>query len=269
MSDKDSERRALHEMIDGRDAEITQLREYLASRDAALENVAKERGAARAECKRLRAALEIMIYETTHLSREEDDGSHWCKISKAALEQARDAYHRREPHPAPAPSGEPLSAPTAYGIEYSMVAHRINSAIPLSELDEDTRKSVVNVAYAIDNAYRDGRSGNTEYAALFASPPAPADLVERARWIDAAEMPSQSRSWYWAEFPGTWIFYAPKRNAALCIDHGDTRWHSLQSKRYWGPWTTPEAALAAVRDEASRQATEACEEANRAQGERG
>lgn len=36
-------------------------------------------------------ALIEMVYETTHLSREEEDGSHWCKISKAALTQARGA----------------------------------------------------------------------------------------------------------------------------------------------------------------------------------
>lgn len=36
-------------------------------------------------------ALQEMVYETTHLSREEDDGSHWCSISKATLEQARAA----------------------------------------------------------------------------------------------------------------------------------------------------------------------------------
>lgn len=28
-------------------------------------------------------------YPTTHLSAEEDDGSHWCKISKDCLAQAR------------------------------------------------------------------------------------------------------------------------------------------------------------------------------------
>jgi len=34
-------------------------------------------------------ALEFYTYETTHLSAEEDDGSHWCKISKGCLAQAR------------------------------------------------------------------------------------------------------------------------------------------------------------------------------------
>lgn len=36
-------------------------------------------------------ALEALIYETTHLSPLEDDGSHKCKISKVALEQGRAA----------------------------------------------------------------------------------------------------------------------------------------------------------------------------------
>lgn len=39
----------------------------------------------------LEAALDRMIYETTHLSPEECDGSHWCKISKDALTSARSA----------------------------------------------------------------------------------------------------------------------------------------------------------------------------------
>ena len=34
-------------------------------------------------------ALEFYTYETTHLSAEEDDGSHWCKISKGCLDHAR------------------------------------------------------------------------------------------------------------------------------------------------------------------------------------
>lgn len=49
----------------------------------------------REENKRLREALRVMIYESTHLSPMEDDGSHWCKISREALEQARAAYHNR------------------------------------------------------------------------------------------------------------------------------------------------------------------------------
>ena len=44
-----------------------------------------------AERERLRSALERMVYETTHLSPLEDDGSHWCKISREALEQSRAA----------------------------------------------------------------------------------------------------------------------------------------------------------------------------------
>lgn len=39
----------------------------------------------------LRAALERLVYEVTHLSPREDDGSHWCKISAEALRIAREA----------------------------------------------------------------------------------------------------------------------------------------------------------------------------------
>ena len=41
-------------------------------------------------------ALREMIYETTHLSPQEDDGSHWCKISKSALEKARAALEGKK-----------------------------------------------------------------------------------------------------------------------------------------------------------------------------
>lgn len=46
----------------------------------------------------LRNALQRMIYETTHLSPEEDDGSHWCKISAEALAQARAALSTPPAH---------------------------------------------------------------------------------------------------------------------------------------------------------------------------
>ena len=36
-------------------------------------------------------ALREFIYETTHLSPIEDDGSHWCKISADCLEKGRAA----------------------------------------------------------------------------------------------------------------------------------------------------------------------------------
>jgi hypothetical protein len=39
----------------------------------------------------MRAALETMVYEATHLSPMEDDGSHKCRISKGALAKARAA----------------------------------------------------------------------------------------------------------------------------------------------------------------------------------
>jgi hypothetical protein len=40
---------------------------------------------------RLRAALTSMVYETTHLSPRNDDGSHDCRISAATLAAAREA----------------------------------------------------------------------------------------------------------------------------------------------------------------------------------
>lgn len=39
----------------------------------------------------LTEALVRMVYETTHLSPQRDDGSHDCRISKAALAAAREA----------------------------------------------------------------------------------------------------------------------------------------------------------------------------------
>lgn len=44
-----------------------------------------------AEVERLREALRVMIYETTHLSPMEPDGSHWCRITADALNTARAA----------------------------------------------------------------------------------------------------------------------------------------------------------------------------------
>jgi hypothetical protein len=38
-----------------------------------------------------------MVYETTHLSPMEPDGSHWCKISAETLANARAALSQKEP----------------------------------------------------------------------------------------------------------------------------------------------------------------------------
>jgi hypothetical protein len=43
-------------------------------------------------------ALKTFIYETTHLSPVEEDGSHWCKISKDCLRQGRAALSSLPPH---------------------------------------------------------------------------------------------------------------------------------------------------------------------------
>lgn len=42
-----------------------------------------------AENARLREALTEMVYEATHLSPEQDDGSHWANIGSETLARAR------------------------------------------------------------------------------------------------------------------------------------------------------------------------------------
>lgn len=49
--------------------------------------------------KALEAALQTFIYETTHLSPLEDDGSHWCKISAECLEKGRAALRDMDATP--------------------------------------------------------------------------------------------------------------------------------------------------------------------------
>ena len=60
----------------------------------------------------LREALEDFIYQTTHLSAREDDGSHWCKIPADTLAKARAALSP------PAGGGEEVSrSQTAASLE--------------------------------------------------------------------------------------------------------------------------------------------------------
>lgn len=59
------------------------------------------------------------------------------------------------------------------------------------------------------------------------------------RWANMEEMPTMPRGWYWAAFPGGWEWYSPELNMTQGIFHGDVRWHSLMSKRYWGPFQAP------------------------------
>lgn len=40
--------------------------------------------------------LRELMYEITHLSPEEPDGSHWCKVSKATLDKARKALNEKK-----------------------------------------------------------------------------------------------------------------------------------------------------------------------------
>lgn len=54
--------------------------------------------AAKARIEALEAALRTMIYETTHLSPCEPDGSHWCKISADALAASRQLFPKGPPH---------------------------------------------------------------------------------------------------------------------------------------------------------------------------
>jgi len=44
-----------------------------------------------AENARLQESLGQLIYEVTHLSPQEDDGSHWCRITGQTLKKARAA----------------------------------------------------------------------------------------------------------------------------------------------------------------------------------
>lgn len=46
---------------------------------------------------RLRTALSEFVYETTCLSPMNDDGSHWCKISKETLQVGRETLHATAP----------------------------------------------------------------------------------------------------------------------------------------------------------------------------
>ena len=74
---------------------ITELRERYKNLRAAL----SQHEADKREIERKDAALRGMVYETTSLSAQEDDGSHWCKISAAALTKARQALTPKDPQP--------------------------------------------------------------------------------------------------------------------------------------------------------------------------
>lgn len=74
-----------------------------------------------------------------------------------------------------------------------------------------------------------GHRHDLEYVTVIPDGPNPV-------WIVAEQMPSKPRGWYWAEYPGSWEFYSPELNATQSTVHGDTNWHTLISKRYWGPW---------------------------------
>lgn len=64
-------------------------------------------------------------------------------------------------------------------------------------------------------------------------------MPDQPSWISVEKMPTMPRGWYWAEYPGQWVFYAPERHEEKGIFHGTTSWIDATSKRYWGPWIEP------------------------------
>ncbi|MEA8592998.1 hypothetical protein PZT57_30595 [Pseudomonas aeruginosa] len=68
----------------------------------------------------------------------------------------------------------------------------------------------------------------------------PPNSGQPMHWHSCNEMRTQPKAWYWAEFPGAWVWYCPEKHMTRCIDHGDTLWHEPLAKRYYGPWLQPE-----------------------------
>ena len=68
-------------------------------------------------------------------------------------------------------------------------------------------------------------------------PPSPTPAAPQPEWSLGENMRCRPKGWYWAAFPGAWVFYDPELNQVLGISHGDTAWHDLHSRRYWGPWS--------------------------------
>ena len=67
----------------------------------------------------------------------------------------------------------------------------------------------------------------------------PDKTPEQPTWISVEQMPSMPKGWYWAEYPGQWVWYSPKWHQEQGIFHGTTSWTDATSKRYWGPWVEP------------------------------
>ncbi|HBO5516186.1 TPA: hypothetical protein L4559_005113 [Pseudomonas aeruginosa] len=80
----------------------------------------------------------------------------------------------------------------------------------------------------------------------------PPNSVQRMDWYSRNELRTQPKAWYWAEFPGAWVWYCPEKHMTRCVDHGDTLWHEPLSKRYYGPWLQPVPAG----EKSSREAPE-------------
>ena len=90
LKSDDQERKAL--------VENASLRHRLKAAEARAEAAESELAALKAELAEAVADLQMFVYETTHLSPIEDDGSHWCKISAECLSNARAflARHQKE-----------------------------------------------------------------------------------------------------------------------------------------------------------------------------
>lgn len=81
--------RASLDHIERLEAELSQARMELITLGCEWQEIAEQKSDLKAKALLLRGALAEMVYETTHLSPEEDDGSHWCRISRNCLTKAR------------------------------------------------------------------------------------------------------------------------------------------------------------------------------------
>jgi septal ring factor EnvC (AmiA/AmiB activator) len=78
------------------EAEFSHTQRRIARQRRALAKLYQRRHDRKAKNARLRAALRELIYETTHLSPQEDDGSHRCTITGETLRKARAALGEKE-----------------------------------------------------------------------------------------------------------------------------------------------------------------------------
>lgn len=86
VEEQEGERRRWVGVVQYLNRSLDELAAEIEARDATIATLTRRLG-------ELEIALAEMIYETTHLSPREDDGSHVCKISQGALQRAREALH--------------------------------------------------------------------------------------------------------------------------------------------------------------------------------